>query len=82
MLATRMRHQVNRHADFDRDETQLAAHYAVQGTDKVLVLATWISHEMAEDTAVIGALLEWLDRIAQEDAAHPEDFPLAQWFCT
>ncbi len=67
-LATRLRHQVNMHADFDRDETQLSAHYGVQGTDRVLVVSTWISHEIAEDAAAVETLLEWLDQQAQEAA--------------
>ena len=67
------------HSDGDRDETLLAAHYEVAGVDKILVLSTWISHEMAEDAAVVDAMLEFLDRTAQEDAQHPDTFPTISW---
>jgi len=68
-LATRTRHQVNSHASWDIDMTRVAAHYAVDGTDKVLVQALWIPHEWAEDADAIDSTLAILDHHAQEAAA-------------
>ena len=74
-LTTRVRHQVSHHASFTRDEARLAALYDVRGTDKRLVLEMWMSHEDANDEAVVEALLEWMDQDAEWSAAHPDEIP-------
>lgn len=78
-LTTRTAYQVSAHASFMRDEGRVIARYDVAGTDRVLIVMSWISHEIEEDEAAVGFILGMMDDEAEYIAAHPDEAPSSHW---
>ena len=81
-LAIRTEQGFKYKAIFDSDDVKVTALYELPGTDRRLIVESYLVPEGIKEPAVVEWTLKNMDAEAEWAATHQDDIVTAEWTCT